>query len=179
MKIELKPHEYALIKGTSIKLDADTVFIVAHIYHSTPHQRGNSDYRYEARIAKISDVEAEIQSMMQDANRLNPWLWPSESMKDKAIVYGHGDSYSGAKWLKSRIKKALPLDIGFKRLQGYKLLDPKTQEFEHKPSWSYETLGYTVDGTTDTVDILDVQTLLSLTGKSLTKHCPLKTQKAK
>jgi hypothetical protein len=179
MKIELKPHEYAMMKGMSIKLDDDTVFFIAHIYHSTPNQRGNSDYRYEARIMKISDIEAEIEEMNSNANCLGPWLWPTESMKDKSIVYGSGDAKYGAKWLKGRIKKALNPDVGFKRLNGYKPTKSNPLDYEYKENWAYDLKGYTINGTNQVIDITDAAQLLTLTGKSLTKTCVLKTKKDK
>lgn len=178
MKIELKPNEYAMMKGMSIKLNDDTVFFIAHIYHSTPKQRGNSDYRYEARIAKISDLEAEIKDMNTDAKCLGPWLWPTASMANKAIVYGTGDAKYGAKWLAGRIKKALSPDVGFKRLNGFKPTKADPKEYEFKENWAYDLKGYTVNETNETIDITDAAQLLSLTGKSLTKTCTLKTKKA-
>ena len=43
------PTEISLMKGLSVKLDADTLFTLAYLVHTEPHARDKSEYLFLGR----------------------------------------------------------------------------------------------------------------------------------
>lgn len=152
----------AILKAVSVKLDADTIAILSFMYHteldpSDPagkkKDRSKSQYRYEGRVVKIADLQNEISKMKAEPDA--PWRWPTLETW-RASYDNEATNKRGAKWLESRIKKALDPDIAFKVLNGW-----KPSKNDYKDNRKYDLLGYqTPDG--NTIDITP-ETLPTLT----------------
>ena len=160
-----KPNIMAILKAVSIKVDPDTIAILSFMYHTEVDpldpagkrkDRSKSQYRFEGRKVKVSDLQAEIAKMKADPDA--PWAWPN--LPDWTASYdGEAKNSRGAKWLADRIKKAKDLDTGFKILNGW-----KASSNDYKNSRKYELTGYTLpdgktlDLTPETLKALDCTT---------------------
>lgn len=152
----------AILKAVSVKIDPDTIAILSFMYHteldpSDPagkkKDRSKSQYRYEGRVVKIADLQDEITKMKMEPDA--PWRWPTLETW-RASYDNEATNKRGAKWLESRIKKALDPDVAFKVLNGW-----KPSKDDYKDNRKYDLLGYqTPDG--KTVDITP-ETLPTLT----------------
>ena len=148
----LNPKEMAILKAISAKLDSDTVMLLTFMYHTerqsgsnaivnangkSPIDRAKSQYRYEGRIAKIKDIEAEIAAAKADPT--SPWLWPN--LADWHISGKPASNRKDeANWLALKLKKAVDWPTAEKILNGWK---KTTNDF--KDSRKYDTTGYTAD----------------------------------
>ena len=162
-----KPNELAVLKGTSVMLDPDTIMILAFMYHTEKGDRSKSEYRYEGRILKLADLKAEITKMENDASSM--WKWPN--LDEWNLAYdGQMNAGRGAKWLNCRISKAYKNWDDFMKLvrDGIKPTGKQTN------SAKYDLDGYTIDGLQ--FSITTAEDALKYVGKSFTK--PL-TPKAK
>lgn len=113
------PTEIELLKGFITKLDDDTVLTLAYLVHTEKGNRFNSDYIYSFRVDKLADLEAEANEMDKNENKVNKWTWKGLPKYD-AVVYDKSDLNSrGAKWLRTKIKKAVPFDEAIKMIDGW------------------------------------------------------------
>lgn len=174
------PREIAINKACSVKLDDETIAIVAFVYHTADRKdpnAGQSWYKTAVRVAKVKDLEAEIADKLLDENRLKEWTvdctaWP----KDWHFAYDNGyDKCHEARWLSSKIKKAMEWDDFVKLAKdGIRILKG-TKAVKQSSSAKYDTEGYT-DGTAGfkPVSIIDREALLKCCGKIIWKDAPLK-----
>lgn len=113
------PTEIELLKGFTTKLNDDTVLTLAYLVHTEKGNRFNSDYIYSFRVDKLADLEAEANEMDKNENKVNKWTWKGLPKYD-AVVYDKSDLNSrGAKWLRTKIKKAVPFDEAIKMIDGW------------------------------------------------------------
>lgn len=113
------PTEIELLKGFTTKLNDDTVLTLAYLVHTEKGNRFNSDYVYSFRVDKLADLEAEANEMDKNENKVNKWTWKGLSKYD-AVVYDKSDLNSrGAKWLRTKIKKAVSFDEAIKMIDGW------------------------------------------------------------
>ena len=144
----LKPKEIAISKAISVKLDPDTIAIIAHVYHTGNHKVDPNDkswYKYIGRVVKIADLEAEIAEKNKAENRLNPWKWNcSEWPTDWYFGYDNGnDQAKEVKWLKMKIKKALDWETYLRHaVTGIKKIASTGKE-KYYPTAKYEIDDYT------------------------------------
>lgn len=177
-----KVDELQIFKGTSVKLDEDTVFILAYAVHTETKEdpvtklekknRAKSCYRYIGRVATVKQLQAEIVDALQDANRLTDWTWPD--LTDFKYVSYDGDNTKSrsARWLNSRLKKALSWDDFVKVLDGYK---PARKAYSSAAR--YVTDNYVCSDGTVIPDIKKAKDqLLKSVGKTFTRDCLLKSQ---
>lgn len=177
-----KPDELQIFKGTSVKLDEDTVFILAYAVHTETVEdpvtkvekknRAKSCYRYIGRVAAVKQIQAEIVSALQDENRLENWTWPG--LADFKYVSYDGDCTKSrsARWLNSRLKKALSWDDFVKVLDGYK---PSRKAYSSAAR--YVTDSYVCSDGTFVPDLKQAKDLLlKSVGKTFMRDCILKSK---
>lgn len=160
-----KPNEMAVLKGTSVMLDADTILLLAFMYHTEKGDRSKSEYRYEGRIMRLSDLQNEIKQMEDHASEM--WKWPG--LQDWNLAYdGQMCAGRGAKWLNCRISKAYKNWDDFMKLirDGIKPTGKQTN------SAKYDLDGYTLDGNPFT--ITTAEDALKFVGKNFTKNLSAK-----
>ena len=165
----------AILKAVSIKIDADTIAILSFMYHTETDpltgktNRAKSQYRYEGRIVKIADLQKEIEDMK--AKPTDAWKWPT--LEDWRCSYDcEATNARGAKWLESRIKKALDWPTAEKVLGGWK---PAKNDI--KESRKYDITDYVSDGNTPMSITLDALVTLGA-GHTFNKVLKAKTAKA-
>lgn len=165
--------EISLMKGVSVKLDQDTVFTLGYFVHTEEHARDKSEYVYVGRVDKAKDLEAEIQDLLIDANRVQKWTWKGLP-KYKSVVYDVDDTNArGARWLKMRLKKAVDWDMFCKVLDGWKESKKAFNDNAKYASSSYQTL----DGAVKIENLKESKDqLLKLAGSSVVHKCMLKSQ---
>ena len=177
----LKLNEVAISKCVSVKLDDETVAIIGLMYH-TGNRRDNPDdkswYRYEGRIAKIRDIEAEIEDMRRPDNRLNDWKWPDREWPEEWFM-GYdksNDNFRGAKFLRMKLKKMLDWDSYVKQVRDgiRRLANGSEKEYIGA---KYECDGYVSDNGVSDISILDRQQLIDLCGSCISKKLLLKKDK--
>lgn len=174
-----KPNEIAILKATSVKLDADNTMLLALMYHTADKEAkaagDKSFYRYEGRVIKNTDLDAEIKNMKLDENKLKMWTWPTKNAWWKPTYFlGYNlcnDNGAGAKWYGQRMKKALSWDAFIDLAKnGVKQTakGPKTSD-----SAKYELTGYeTEDG--EKFDIDSAATMLKYVGKCFSHQIVMK-----
>ena len=164
--------EITLMKGVSAKLDADTIFTLGYFVHTEPKARDKSEYVYVGRIDKVADLEAEIAEMNKDENKLAKWTWKGLP-NYQSIVYDVSDTNArGAKWLKTRMNKAVDWETFCKIVDGW-----KANKNEYSPNAKYVSENYMSDDGTEIGNIKESQAILiSKVGQSITHRCPLKSQ---
>jgi len=174
----LKHKEIAISKAVSVKLDDETIAIIAHVYHTADkaaHPEDKSWYKYAGRVVRIADLEAEIARKSSDAERLETWKWQCPAWPDD-MFFGYDNANSRAKearWLQMRLKKALDWDSYVKLVRDGIRRIAKSNVEKQFPSARYETDGYTTqDGAA--LSILDIAALKSCAGKQFWKNCILK-----
>lgn len=161
-KENMKDNEMVILKSCSMKLDAETAFIAAFLYHSTKGDRSKSEYVYKCRVEKIAKLQAEADAMKADGKKLGEWTWPGWT--GKVISYsGDATAGKGGKWLSDRIKKLVEFDAGQKLLAGYKPSKDVTD-----PAIAYDLAGL-VDEAGNVVDASSKDALLKCIGQTLTK----------
>lgn len=137
----------AILKAVSVKIDADTVALLTFMYHTETKtgpdniektDRSKSQYRYEGRIAKIADLEAEMAKMK--AAPTDPWKWPGLDAW-RCSYDSDATNARGAKWIASKLKKAVDWPTGKKILDGW-----KASKNDYKDNRKYDQTGYTADG---------------------------------
>ena len=178
--MSLKPKEIAISKAVSVKLTDDMIAIVAHVYHTADRKTNPNDtswYKYVGRVAKISDLEAEIATLKDPANRLNAWHWECPAWPADWF-FGYDDSNTQAKasrWLQMKIKKALTWDAYVKLVKdGIKHVASLGKEKAY-PGGMYDVEGYQ-DFKGVTFDITDKEALISHCGQTFWKDCVAKRQ---
>jgi len=176
----LKLNEVAISKACSVKLDPETIAIVSLMYHTADHKAYPEDhswYQYEARIAKIADIEAEIKSMKSLDNRLKKWKWPNPTWPAEHFMgYDEANEQGkGARWLQMKLKKAMEWPQYLKLVnEGIKKLG--TGKEKRYAGAQYETTGYVSDDGQKDLTIIDREKLLSLCGHCLSKRLIAKRQ---
>lgn len=174
----LKEKEIAISKSCSVKLDDDTIAIIAHVYHTANKKNNPTDhswYRYIGRVVKIKDLEAEIQDKKSVEHRLENWTWNSPIWPDDWYFgYDNGNTKAKeARWLSMKLKKTLSWDAYLKLVkEGIKTLATTGKEKQH-PTAIYETTGY-IDSNGQQYDITNKDDLIKLQGIFFWKDCPLK-----
>lgn len=176
----LKPKEIAISKSCSVKLDADTIAIIAHVYHTADRKSIPDDqswYKYIGRVAKIKDLEAEIKEKKSMDHRLEAWTWDSPAWpSDWFFGYDDGNTKGKeARWLNMKLKKAMSWDSYIKLVRdGIKLVACTGKEKRY-PGGAYETKAYR-DPDGNLYDIISRDDLLKLEGKQFWKDCIMKRQ---
>lgn len=174
----LKEKEIAISKAVSVKLNDQTIAIIAHVYHTADRKANPDDkswYKYVGRVVDITDLKAEIEDKRSDANRLKNWEWKCPAWPDD-MYFGYDRSNAnskGARWLEMRLKKALEWDDYVKVVRdGIKKIARTGYEKQY-PTAAYETEAYQKpDGST--ISILDLNALLAAKGTPFWKNCLLK-----
>lgn len=146
-----KSNEMAILKAVSVKLDPDTVLLLTFMYHTerqtgssvilnangkAPIDRTKSQYRYEGRIAKIKDIEAEIADAK--AHPTDPWLWPGLNGWQISGTPA-SNRKDEARWLALKLKKAVDWSTAQKIFAGW-----KKSSNDYKDSRKYDLVGYTL-----------------------------------
>jgi hypothetical protein len=175
----LKPKEIAISKSCSVKLDDSTIAILAHVYHTADKNADTNDkswYRYIGRVAKVTDLEAEIQEDKSAEHRLETWTWKSHLWPDDWFFgYDRGNNKAkAARWLAMKVKKAMDWEAYIKLVRDGIRHVASTGKEKQSSSASYATIGYSAEGSDSLFDITDKQQLLSLEGTFFWKDCPLK-----
>lgn len=175
----LKPKEIAISKSCSVKLDDNTIAILAHVYHTADkkaYPEDHSWYRYIGRVAKLKDLEAEIQDDKSIEHRLEPWTWKSSLWPDDWFFgYDRGnDKAKAARWLAMKVKKAMDWDAYLKLVKDGIKHVASTGKESCSPTASYATAGYKAENSDRMFDITSKQDLADLEGKFFWKDCPLK-----
>ena len=174
----LKHKEIAISKAVSVKLDDDTIAIIAHVYHTADkaaHPDDKSWYKYVGRVATIADLEAEIALKSSEAERLKTWTWACPAWPDD-MFFGYDNSNAQSKearWLQMRLKKALDWDSYVKLVRDGIRRIAKSSTEKQFPSARYETDGY-IDQDGKLLSILDPVSLKQHVGKQFWKDCILK-----
>lgn len=174
-----KPNEIAILKAASVKLDNDTLMILAYMYHTVDKESkrngAKSFYRYEGRVVKISDLKAEVKDLIQDSKCLADWKWPSKAKDwDPNWFIGYNrenNNKRAAKWYMSKISKAMSWpDFMTLATTGAK----KTAKgIKTSVGATYELDDYIdEDGNTFTIDT--PENMCKLVGKCFTKKITLK-----
>lgn len=164
--------EISLMKGVSVKLDADTILTLGYFVHTEPKARDKSDYVYSGRIDKISDIEAEITEMNLDEHKLEKWTWKGLPNYE-AVVYDDFDTKSrGAKWLKTRLNKVVDWETFVKVIDGW-----KASKNTFNANAKYVSTDYIADDGTKIENLKEAKDiLLSKVGQTITHRCLLKNQ---
>lgn len=110
-----KQNEVAILKGTSVKLNDNTIMILTCMYHTADKEaKKNGDkswYRYEGRVVSVNDLKTEINDLKSDSKKLLKWQWPTKSSswnKDWYLNYDGGTNNDRAsRWFNSRLNKAI------------------------------------------------------------------------
>ena len=180
MSLQLK--EIAISKSCSVKLDNDTIAIIAHVYHTADRKTNPDDqswYKYAGKVIKIADLEAEIRDKKSMDHRLEKWVWKSPAWADD-MFFGYDDGNTKgkeARWLAMKLKKALKWEAYLKLVKdGIKKIAATGKEKRY-PGANYEIKDY-VDAEGKLHDITNKDDLLKLEGKEFWKDCPLKRSKA-
>lgn len=179
MSLQLK--EIAISKSCSVKLDDDTIAIIAHVYHTADKKTNPDDqswYKYTGRVIKIKDLEEEIRAKKSIDHRLEQWTWKSPAWPED-MFFGYDDGNTKgkeARWLAMKLKKALKWEAYIKLVKdGIKLVAATGKEKRY-PGGMYETEAYT-DAEGNLYDITKKEDLLKLEGKSFWKNCIMKRAK--
>lgn len=145
----MKSDELAILKATSFKITDDKLAIIAVLYHTEKDpttnkcDRSKTVWRTEGRVIDISALKAEIDTLK--ANPTGTWKWPNVSGWN--IIYcDDGTNAKAAKWLASKLAKAVNLETGIKILNGGR--KNKSGEYDIDPKCKYELEGYTCNGQT-------------------------------
>lgn len=164
----MKANEINILKAVTTYLTPDTLLLATYMYHSNPEDRKSSQYRYEVRIAKKSELEAEIADLDSDAKKLTPFCWPT--VPDKIVLIDNSTNCAKASsWLRIRVKKAVPWEKYLKILDGWKYRAGKIVEQNLNARW--HTTEFTAQGDPTLYDITDKDKMLSLVGKHLSHIC--------
>ena len=177
-----KVDELQIFKGTSVKLDENTLFILAYAVHTETKpdpvtgcekkNRAKSCYRYIGRVATVKEIQDEIVDALQDVNRLKDWTWPGVTDFKYVSYDGDNTRSRSARWLNSRLKKALPWDMFVKILDGYK---PARKAYSSAAR--YVTDNYVCSDGSIVPDIKKARdVLLKSVGKTFSRDCLLKSQ---
>lgn len=163
--------EISMYKGISTKLDDDTVFILAYLVHTEEKNRGKSEYIYAGRIEKIDTIKAEIDDMKSDAKCVDKWTWKNLP-KYTSVSYTADTNKCGAKWLNSRLRKAVDWDTFCKLLDGWK----ETKK-AFNDNAKYVSVDYVADDGTVIADLKQAKSaLLNLVGHTIQHKVTLKSQ---
>jgi len=189
----MQKDELEIVRAVSIKLDDDLAFVLSYQYHTEKdpddpagrrNDRSKSRYRMMGRVMRISAMEKAVSTLHEDANRMLPWKWPDDPSWQGRILYmkdSNNEAFSN--WLRLKVKKLVPWDIGMKILAGFKkdLSLPKDKIRKlgaeaytvFTPNAVYDTEGYTCsDGST--ISITDKEALKSKAGQNVWKEIPMK-----
>ncbi len=174
----LKHKEIAISKAVSVRLDDQTIAIIAHVYHTADkaaHPDDRSWYKYVGRVVRVDELEAEIATKSSDAERLKTWKWACPAWSDDMFVgYDNSNQQSKeARWLQMRLKKALDWDSYVKLVRDGIRRIAKSNVEKQFPSGRYEVDGY-IDEDGKLFSILDQQSLSAHLGKIFWKNCQLK-----
>ena len=180
-----KLNEVTILKAQSVKLDNDTALLLTYMYHTAEKEArkagtDKSFYRYEGRIAKISDLKTEIHDLMQDAVALKPYAWPTKSKSwnpDWFLGYKGSQTTNkeAAKWLRRQVNKMISwsdfLDLA---KNGVKKTAKGIKSY---PSARYDLTDFELeDGTVLNLDVTDPAPLAKLAGKTFSKKVILKRE---
>ena len=174
----LKHKEIAISKAVSVRLDDQTIAIIAHVYHTADkaaHPDDRSWYKYVGRVVRVDELEAEIATKSSDAERLKTWKWACPAWPDDMFVgYDNSNQQSKeARWLQMRLKKALDWDSYVKLVRDGIRRIAKSNAEKQFPSAAYETEAYQ-DSEGNSFSILDLNALTSHLGKVFWKDCVMK-----
>ena len=169
----MTPTEISLMKGISVKLDADTLFTLGYFVHTEEHARDKSEYLYLGRVDKTADLQAEAEELATDAKKLTNWTWKGLPKYD-AVVYDKDTTCGrGSRWLKSKMNKAVEWDQFLKVVDGW---NEKKQAYNDNAKYAAED--YIADDGTKIADIRKSKDeLLKLVGKTLVHNCIMKSRK--
>ena len=169
----LKSNEIVILKSASVKLNEDTVAILTYMYHAEKTNRAASFYKYVGRVVKLDDLKREILKMNEDSNKLNPWIWPCEELKDYVVGYDYEfTNGKGAMWYLMRYNKLMDWDSFIKLIRdGIKVT--KNGKVTQNDSAKYAVDEY-ISESGETFNIDGPETLLKYVGQTFVKDLPLK-----
>lgn len=164
--------EISLMKGVSVKLDADTVLTLGYFVHTEKHARDKSEYLYCGRIDKIVDLQAEADDLATDAKRTANWTWKNLPKYDAVVYDKDCTNARGSRWLNSKIKKAVEWDEFLKTIDGWQ---ERKQAFNDNAT--YASKDYVASNGVKIADLhIAKDELLKLTGQTISHSCILKSQ---
>lgn len=172
-------NEVEICKSTSVKLNDDTLFILAYVLHTADKEMKKSGdksfYRYEGRVVKIADLETEIANFKDDSVSQQPWKWGNpiaDWNKDWFVSHNHDQrNAAAAKWFSKKLKAHISWEDFLKLAnEGIK----KTAKgFRQSECSKLDLVGYeTSDG--EKFDITSPEELLKHVGKWFSKRVVLK-----
>lgn len=171
--------ESALLKSIMLRIDDNNILLVTEQYHTEPNEFGKTDrskskYRWLARVFTNDSLKTFIDTLYDDANRLNRFRWPNDP--DPWYICAGNDSTNGviARWLETKLKKIKSWDDGLKFLDGWETATKK-REAGYNLAAKYETEDY-LDEDGNKVSLKDKDTLLKNVNKTLYKHHIMKSK---
>lgn len=191
----MKSNEMEILKSFCVRLSDSLVMLLTYQYHSEKNSsdeyylsnaifnKEKSRYRFIGRIADEKTLRNEAAEMMTDENRLNGWVWPNDSeWKDGRILYsGDSSNYRGSLWIMKRLKNPIAWDDWLLIVSGMK----KDTNRKSKTYGKYvkkpvnivpmDVGGYITD-TGDIIDLTDLETLKTLSGKTFWKNLVMKSK---
>lgn len=178
-----KPNEVSILKAQFVKLDDDTTMILTYMFHTADKEArkagtDKSFYRYEGRIAKMTDLKKEVHDLMQDDVALKQYVWPTKSKSwnpDWFLGYygSKTTNKDAAKWLRRRTSKLMSWTdfIDFAK-NGVKKTAKGVKSYQ---SARLDLTDYELeDGTKLSLDITDPVSLAKFAGKTFSKQVVLK-----
>jgi hypothetical protein len=166
------PTEISLMKGLSVKLDADTLFTLAYLVHTEPHARDKSEYLFLGRVDKTADLQAEAADMAKESNKLKSWTWKGLPKYDAVVYDKDATNGRGSRWFSGKIRKAVEWDQFLKIVNGW---NEKKQAYNDNAKYAAED--YVASDGTKIADIRQAKDqLLKLVGKTISHSCFLKSR---
>ena len=152
MKTYRKEKHLRILKSLSVKLNESKTFILTYMYYTDKMNKDNNQYRYEGMTVDNEELEGKIRKMESEPNL--PWHWGNGVPEEFVMLYHNDTNREGARFLKSRLKKAIA-DF-----------DEFLKKANENPVKRYPLTDYIAsDGTK--VDIKDKESLLALEGKPI------------
>lgn len=139
------PGKWRLVKGNSVWLDPETVFILAG-FQLLGQPRGQGTYLWTGWTKRTLDIDLEAAELEKRENRVQPWKF--NFMPGCAgIVYGnfYQFAFHKAGWLRNRVRKAAKTWPEFVEvLEGWQVKKRKGMKTLRWPSRNAkrETSGY-------------------------------------
>lgn len=181
----MKENKAIILKGTSVKLDDDTIAIVWLMYHANKQDKTDpSWYRYEGKVYKLEDLKKELSNIspknfpevcVKDWIYLPSGDFPSDKFDSWVIEFSKESTMERKyKWFCSRIQNALSWEDYVKLIKdGIKRLNDGREK--QNPHARYETEEFvSEDG--GKISIANKDDLMRIVGKKFWKNLPLKRQ---
>lgn len=193
----MKTDEMEIVKSVSADVGGGLILIAAYQYHTEkdprdPEGRRNLKEKSRYRVTAVAMTKDEwlkrADSLRERAKTsLDPWKIPDDPSWDGKILYSFGNTIKDEeRWLRTKLRKALPWEDALKVLAGYKKnLDAPRKSREYgkytvfceSAVWPVD--GYEAVGTGAKGSLKDPEFLKANAGRTLVLELPLKSLAAK